>query len=71
MIATNKSYVSEIEALLEGDADVNYPHEVKVTRWGGGEVGQCYNFSIFMLYMYNIMCLSQKAAPEIVSDICK
>ena len=29
MIATNNGYEKEIEALLDGDADVNYPHEVK------------------------------------------
>ena len=28
MIATNKNYKEEIDALLEGGADVNYPHEV-------------------------------------------
>jgi hypothetical protein len=34
MMATNKGYVNEIEALLEGDADVNYPHEVLINVQG-------------------------------------
>ena len=29
MVATNKGYEDEIEALLEGGADVNYTHEVR------------------------------------------
>ena len=29
MVATNKGYVEEMDALLEGGADVNATHEVK------------------------------------------
>ncbi len=45
-MATDKGYMNEIEALLEGDADVNFPHEVLIEVQRGAPIISKINYIV-------------------------